>query len=92
LQGVVDPLLALGYRIVSMCVGSYDASFVSLLDYIVRIVTRVEGAMVFVVESGRVVRVPPIHVLPFACRFLSRVCSSEGKGGMLQGKGKGCGF
>ena len=69
--GVVEPLLALGYRIVSMCVGSYDASFVSLLDYIVRIVCRVEGVIVFVLESGRVT--VDVHTAAELERLLTRL-------------------
>lgn len=51
--GVVEPLLELSYRVVSMCVGDYDTSFVPLLEFVVRIMCRVEGVLVFVLESGR---------------------------------------
>lgn len=47
-DGVVEPLLELGYRIVSMCRGDYDSSFVDLLLFVMRLLCKVERFVVFV--------------------------------------------
>lgn len=49
--GIVEPLLQLGYRIVSMCRGGYDSSFVDLLLFVLRLICKVEGTVVFVADT-----------------------------------------
>lgn len=51
--GIVEPLLEIGHRVVAMCVGDYDASFVDLLLLIVRFASRVEGVLAFVAGTDR---------------------------------------